>query len=66
MTKTEAKTELKLLSSGTIATLTGKRTYDEVDAIINEKLELIDKVDVSNCKTWVDVWELLKQESLTT
>lgn len=60
MTKQEAKQALCMLSSGTLANLTGIKNYDEQDKLLNNLLEKIDLVDVTNCKTWQDVWNLLK------
>lgn len=60
MTKQEAKTEIKLLSNGTLAKLTGLTTYKEQDEMLVEKLDKIDSVDVSGCENWKDVWDLIK------
>lgn len=60
MTKEEAKREIRLLSNGTLAKLTGLSTYKEQDEILVEKLEKIDSVDVSGCENWKDVWALIK------
>lgn len=60
MSKSEAKLELKMLSHGTLGTLTGKSRYVELDDILYSKLDQIDLVDVSQCKNWQDVWEALR------
>lgn len=61
MTTQEAKRELAMLSSGTLGTLTGLRRYDEVDAVLETLRNRIDHIDVSDCKSWIDVYEKVKQ-----
>lgn len=34
--------------------------YREIDEELIKKLDAIDSVDVSECKTWLNVWTLLK------
>lgn len=60
MTKEEAKKEIKWLSNGTLAKLTGINTYKEQNEMLAEKLEKIDSVDVSECENWKQVWDLIK------
>ncbi len=61
MSKDEAKRELARLSSGKLGTLTGLRRYDELDAVLENWLAQIDQIDVSDCDSWIDVWEKVKQ-----
>lgn len=56
MTKEMAKQELRLLSSGTIANLTGLKDYDEQDAYMFMLHDLIDRTDVEMCHNWQEVW----------
>lgn len=63
MTKKEARLALKTLTSGTLATLTGLKTYDQLDYMLDQKLDRLEHVDVSHCKNWIDVWEALADES---
>lgn len=60
MTKEQAKKELYYLSAGTICTLTGKRLYTEIDEILGNWMDKVDEVDVSECKNWVEVYNLVK------
>ena len=60
MTKDEAKQSLAMLSCGILGTLTGVSRYDQLDELLNAKLNAVDHVDVSECKTWQDVWEKVR------
>jgi hypothetical protein len=60
MTKQEAKQSLCMLSCGTLGTLTGLRKYSEIDNILFSWLDKIDNLDVTNCKNWNDVYNLVK------
>jgi hypothetical protein len=59
MTTIEAQRSLVLLSYGTLATLTGIKTFDELDDMLSEKLEAIENTDVTDCSRWQDVWNKL-------
>lgn len=60
MNKTEALAQLKVLSSGTIATLTGLTNYDAQDSYMQQMYTLLETVDVEECRVWPDVWRALK------
>jgi hypothetical protein len=69
MTKEQAIQKLSMLSHGTLATLTREErkerqleaTYANIDLLFNEKVSKIEnnEVDVSNCKNWKDIWQLV-------
>lgn len=64
MNKINAKREFSQLSSGTLATLTGKKTYSELDMELENILTFIDNTDISECENWKSIWNLkLKLES---
>ena len=60
MTKDEAVEAIWGLSCGTLATLTGLRTYDQIDAYCRKLTFDLQSVDVTDCKNWVDLWEVLR------
>lgn len=58
MTNEEAVRELAIISYGSLANLTGLKTYSEIDAFMDPLFDMLlnGEVDVSKCETWVDVW----------
>jgi len=62
MTKKEARLALKTLTSGTLATLTGLKTYAQLDIKLDQLLRRVDSRDVTHCKNWVDVWDVVRDE----
>ena len=48
-------TQARLLSGGTIASLTGKRRYDEIDPIHAEFEEFCEE-NKSRFETWTEAW----------
>jgi len=54
-------TQIKNLSSGTMATLTGYTRYNDLDAIQYSFL-LWTKRNASNVETWQDAWMLFTEQ----
>ena len=63
MTKNQAIDEIALLSSGTVGLLGRVATYDEIYEIVKSVINSIEceKIDVSDCKNWMEIWELYKR-----
>jgi hypothetical protein len=59
MTKQQAIHEICSISYGTLATLTGKKTYDELDQVTEQLIDKINIADVSGAERWQDVWDLI-------
>jgi len=60
MTKQQAISAICQLSYGTLGSLTGKRTYDELDQVTVELIDKIGNIDVSGATRWQDVWGLIQ------
>ena len=63
MTKNNAMREVTHLSSGTIATITGKTKYEQIDAIVCGWVEAIaaaDETAFKDCENWRDVLSVIK------
>lgn len=59
MTTQEAIREILTLSDGTLANLTGLRTYKALQGWSNNIIPVIEAADVSKCRTWVDVAKVI-------
>ena len=63
MSKNRAMYEVSHLSSGTIAVLTGKNKYEQIDAIVCGWIEAVAAMDESafkGCENWMDVLATIK------
>ena len=63
MTKSEAAKELRLLSAGTVGTLTGLKKYSDIEKLIDNLVVRLQRADVYNCKNWQEVWGVLYRQS---
>ena len=62
MTKNKAMWEITHLSSGTIATITGKTKYEQIDAIVCSWIEAIAAAAdtaFKDCENWRDVLSVI-------
>jgi hypothetical protein len=49
------------LSSGTIGALTGLRLYKELDLVVAQWVEFVEKQEIE-FETWVDAWQAFEPE----
>jgi hypothetical protein len=64
MTKNQAMYAMTHLSSGTIATLTGKTKYEQIDAIVCRWISFIaaaNETAFSKCENWMDVLAVINR-----
>lgn len=63
MTKNKAMWEVTHLSSGTIATITGKTKYEQIDAVLCDWIKAISDASedaFQNCENWNDVLDVIQ------
>ena len=62
MSKSQAMREVTHLSSGTIAAITGKTKYEQIDAIVCGWIEAIaaaNETAFKDCESWKDVLNII-------
>jgi len=62
MTKQEAILSIMDMGAKYLKTLTGLKTNEEIITMLNDKLNIIDQIDVNECKCFLDVWQKIEEE----